>query len=587
MTEGATTVACVQRGRVVYHQEPAVGTRMRVKRGAWVAAVLLLLGVGRAPAAVFDAPSSTSTTNRILGMAPSGLLWEAVATGTALPIRSATTAANGSPGAVAYYNVDTGQLQIDPRGWDISLFNFVYTTDSTNVVPGGPGPLLYASGTSPLTAAVSLASGIAGQRTFPAGAWGGGMTASPTKVSSAVSLIAEPTLATTYDPGNGASNGTFPYSTNPIGRRCVPGWLNEPWSFPHAGDAATSGGLMNSGSIAAGVIDPANWKVFGKTGNANALGFGSYVHVFHYTINGVAGGQVGAIIPAYTGSSSVPYTLLHVGSGTMTQVGAGYPQLSGGRPFMKTGGGTLVVTAANTTVLPIDVAEGTLVLGHDAAVPRSRVSVDGGATLALAPGVAASISELTLGGGSRIDVANGSLHVARGVSTASLVSELQKGRGDGSWNGREGITSSSVAAEVELGIKRTLGWQSHSDGSVTVASTAPGDTNLDGLVDLLDAGQVLLAGKYDAGGAAIWSDGDFNYDGLVDILDVKDFLAADLYDRGFFHVAGSSPAVSVVPEPGTAGGMLLGVWGFGFMIAWRAAATAQARRSSAAARPRG
>jgi|GEM_PF-1599542 len=253
-----------------------------------------------ASAALFDQPSTSSSTNLISGTTPSGLTWAAVASGTALPIRSTNTAANGAPGAVAYYNVDTGQLQIDPKGWDLSLFNFTYTTGTVNVLPGAAGPLLYASGTSPVSATVSGATGVANQLTLPAGTWGGGITVSKARVGAAVSLIASPTLATSYDPGNGAANGTSPYSTNTIGTPSVPGWFNQPWSFPWAGDAAGSAvGLIDSGSLAVVGANTQNWKVFGVTGNANAniLGFGNYAHVFQYTINGTQGNQVGAVIP--------------------------------------------------------------------------------------------------------------------------------------------------------------------------------------------------------------------------------------------------------------------------------------------------
>jgi len=289
---------------------------MSIRSFAVCAAVAVSLAFGSvASAAVFDQPTTSSSTNLISGTTPSGLSWAAVASGTALPIRSTNTAANGAPGAVAYYNVNTGQLQIDPKGWDLSLFNFTYTTGTVNVQPGGSGPLLYASGTSPVSATVSGATGVANQLTLPAGTWGGGTTVSKARVGAAVSLIATPTLATSYDPGNGAANGTSPYSTNTIGTPSVPGWFNQPWSFPYAGDAAGSAvGLIDSGSIAVVGANTQNWKVFGVTGNANAnvLGYGNYLHVFQYTINGTQGNQVGPVIPV---SVPEPSTIMLAGIG--------------------------------------------------------------------------------------------------------------------------------------------------------------------------------------------------------------------------------------------------------------------------------
>ena len=289
---------------------------MSIRSFAVCAAVAVSLAFGSvASAAVFDQPTTSNPNNTISGTTPSGLSWAAVASGTALPIRSTNTAANGAPGAVAYYNVNTGQLQIDPKGWDLSLFNFTYTTGTVNVQPGGSGPLLYASGTSPVSATVSGATGVANQLTLPAGTWGGGTTVSKARVGAAVSLIATPTLATSYDPGNGAANGTSPYSTNTIGTPSVPGWFNQPWSFPYAGDAAGSAvGLIDSGSIAVVGANTQNWKVFGVTGNANAnvLGYGNYLHVFQYTINGTQGNQVGPVIPV---SVPEPSTIMLAGIG--------------------------------------------------------------------------------------------------------------------------------------------------------------------------------------------------------------------------------------------------------------------------------
>lgn len=67
--------------------------------------------------------------------------------------------------------------------------------------------------------------------------------------------------------------------------------------------------------------------------------------------------------------------------------------------------------------------------------------------------------------------------------------------------------------------------------TVTITYAAPGDTNLDGVVDVID-----VANLVDGSGAAStsevsWSQGDFNYDGIVDQLDLSDFLAAGLFDQ--------------------------------------------------------
>jgi len=221
-------------------------------------AVVVLSFSSLVSAAVFDQPSTTSNTNRISGTTPSGLTWEAVATGTALPIRSTNTAANEAPGAVAYYNVVTGQLQIDPKGWDLSLFNFTYATGTVNVSPGGAGPIVVPVSSGTLPWPIDPINPPPGY--FPPGVSG---SISKNRIGGAVSLVSSPSTV----------------------------WFNEPWSFPL--------GLIDSGSLAVVGANTQNWKVFGVTGNANAniLGYGNYVHVFQYTINGTQGNQVGAVIP--------------------------------------------------------------------------------------------------------------------------------------------------------------------------------------------------------------------------------------------------------------------------------------------------
>jgi len=277
-----------------------------------VAAVAAVsLAASTVHAAVFDQPSTSNPNNLISGNAPSGISWAAVATGTALPIRSSGTQ-NGAPGAVAYWNVNTGQLQIDPRGWNISLFNFTYTTGTVNTSGSTPGPFVYASGTSPTSAVVSGATGVANQRTLPAGTWTL-ITCAPARIAGTVSLVRVPTLATSYDEGNGAG-GTSPNATNPLGEAVTPGWMTQPWAFP--------AGMVASGSAASMTID--NWKTFGVSGNANAnvLGYGNYNATFQYTVDGVVGNMVGPVIPVSVVPE--PSTMILAGVGIAAAAGLDY-----------------------------------------------------------------------------------------------------------------------------------------------------------------------------------------------------------------------------------------------------------------------
>ncbi len=81
-------------------------------------------------------------------------------------------------------------------------------------------------------------------------------------------------------------------------------------------------------------------------------------------------------------------------------------------------------------------------------------------------------------------------------------------------------------------------------------ATAPGDANLDGVVNVLDLG--ALANHYKTAGPHHWTDGDFNEDGDVNILDLG--LLSNHYRWGQAGGAGGSAwpgeATQAVPEPG-------------------------------------
>jgi autotransporter-associated beta strand protein len=217
---------------------------------------------------------------------------------------------------------------------------------------------------------------------------------------------------------------------------------------------------------------------------------------------------------------------------------------------VKTGGGTLVLTAANTLTGSTSVQQGTLQLANAAALASSRIVPLAGGTLSLAPYLQTTVGSLAPNAGGLVDLGNGLVTVASGLSPADLVTAIQAGRGDGSWTGTTGITSSVAASDVVANIPRAVGWLDNGDGSVTAAFAAPGDTNLDWQVDVLDASNFLSFGKYDTGLPATWLEGDFNYDGVVDVLDASDFFNTGLYDSGNYNTpAGAAGSITAVPEP--------------------------------------
>jgi hypothetical protein len=144
----------------------------------------------------------------------------------------------------------------------------------------------------------------------------------------------------------------------------------------------------------------------------------------------------------------------------------------------------------------------------------------------------------------RVDVTSGGITITSGLSPVALVARILEGRGDGTWNGTSGITSSAAAADLSQSIPRSVGWLDNGDGSLTASYAAPGDTNLDSTVDVLDAANFLAGGKFDAGLPASWTDGDFGYDGVVDILDVADFLSTGLFDTGMYGTSMTTATTS-------------------------------------------
>jgi hypothetical protein len=88
-------------------------------------------------------------------------------------------------------------------------------------------------------------------------------------------------------------------------------------------------------------------------------------------------------------------------------------------------------------------------------------------------------------------------------------------------------------------------------GSYTVGFAAPGDGNLDGMIDIQDVAALIASGKYDSGLPADWNEGDNNHDGVVDVTDLTELLGAGLYNAGSYLPAAQPAAVSAAAEVGT------------------------------------
>jgi hypothetical protein len=166
-----------------------------------------------------------------------------------------------------------------------------------------------------------------------------------------------------------------------------------------------------------------------------------------------------------------------------------------------------------------------------------------------------------------VDVGNGMVTVTSGLTVENMLTAITAGSNGGTWTGTSGITSSTAAVDSAAGSPRAVGWLENGNGSLTVAYAAPGDTNLDWSVDILDAANFLAGGKFDTGAPATWLEGDFSYDGIVDIIDAADFVTTGLYNTGNYNTAPEfAGAVAAVPEPSSValitGGMMAAVgWG--------------------------
>ncbi len=230
-------------------------------------------------------------------------------------------------------------------------------------------------------------------------------------------------------------------------------------------------------------------------------------------------------------------------------IGSGSVSVTSGLTASISGGSVTAGSLSSGTI-----SGGSVVVGGSATIGRvagGTTTIGGLATI----GTIAS-GTVRLGGstgtvgtvaGGLLDVGDGSITVASGPFAAGVVTAIVAGRADGSWTGISGITSSAAASDVAASMPRAVGWLDNGDGSVTAAYAAPGDTNLDQLVDILDAGNFLTLGMFDTGLPATWFEGDFNYDYQVDILDASEFFGTGLYDTGNYNAAAGS--VAAVPEP--------------------------------------
>ncbi len=154
----------------------------------------------------------------------------------------------------------------------------------------------------------------------------------------------------------------------------------------------------------------------------------------------------------------------------------------------------------------------------------------------------------------------------------SILEGFNLGNG-GYWNGSNGIVSSSAANDANGATG--VGWLDNGvlgdfypsfrgvtvpPNSSIIALTYYGDTDLNGVVDISDYGQLVgnYAGNPNGGyiGPVDWFDGDIDYSGAIDISDygsmVGNYGAPALYAAAPIVPAGGPAAsAAAVPEPAT------------------------------------
>jgi autotransporter-associated beta strand protein len=268
--------------------------------------------------------------------------------------------------------------------------------------------------------------------------------------------------------------------------------------------------------------------------------------------NSYSGGTLVSVGTLLGNATSLQGTITNYASVVFNQTTTGtYSGIMAGTGLLtKIGTGTLTLSNTNYLTGSTTVQQGTLQLANEAALASSRIVPLAGGTVSLTPYLQTTVGGLAPNAGGLVNVGSGKVTVVSGLTATDLVTAIVAGRGDGSWTGTSGITSSVAAANVALSIPRAVGWLDDGDGYMTAAYAAPGDTNIDWWVDVLDAGNFLSFGKFDTGLPSTWQEGDFNYDVVVDILDAADFFNTALYDTGSYNPpAGAAGSVAAVPEP--------------------------------------
>ncbi|HUO10407.1 MAG TPA: hypothetical protein VM008_19025 [Phycisphaerae bacterium] len=145
------------------------------------------------------------------------------------------------------------------------------------------------------------------------------------------------------------------------------------------------------------------------------------------------------------------------------------------------------------------------------------------------PGITLSAQNITFGAAGFLDISNHDLIIHGGSTLAQVQALVAAGRGNGSFNGTTGITSSTAAAHgLNLGVGTagaanitTFDGVPVSPSDILVKYTYAGDANLDAHIDLTDLSTVL---NHFGQTTANWTDGNFDGAATIDLTDLSAVL---------------------------------------------------------------
>ena len=239
-----------------------------------------------------------------------------------------------------------------------------------------------------------------------------------------------------------------------------------------------------------------------------------------------------------------------------TETQADTETLSGADLLVKRGGGTLV--RGGESLLPggAVVEEGLLVVTSNDALGSGPLVVRDGGVVRIESDVLA-LETLSLEAEAAIDIGTARLVMTAGPPAEAVRQLVLAGRANAVDSPRGILSRDAVPGRL------IVGYLTAADGSAVVGLAAPGDTDLDGQVNVFDLITIDGSGTYGGGQAAVWSEGDFTDDGLTNVFDLVAIDGAGSYGAGaYLPAAGgevAAGAVAAVPEPGPLLAMLSGL----------------------------